>query len=106
MSRFDDFRCATPLRRLNKFVQILLALCLIAGLNTLATRHYLREDISRQGAFSLSPETMAYLRSLKEPVQVIVTRGAAQRRSSRFSAVTWAESSPSTAKPPGRAGAK
>ncbi|MFA5256515.1 MAG: GldG family protein [Opitutales bacterium] len=73
MSRLDDFRFANPLRRLNKFVQILLALGLIAGLNTLASRHYWRQDLSRNGTYSLSPETLAYLRGLKEPVHVVVT---------------------------------
>jgi hypothetical protein len=73
MSRLDDFRYATPLRRLNKFVQILLALTLLFGLNTLASRHYWRQDLSRRGAYSLSPETLAYLHALKEPVNVVVT---------------------------------
>jgi len=73
MSRLDDFRYATPLRRLNKFVQLLLALGLLVGLNTLASRHYMREDLSRHGTYSLSPETLAYLHALKNPVSVIVT---------------------------------
>ena len=73
MSKLDDFRYATPIRRLNKFVQILLALTLLVGINALASRHYWRQDISRHGAFSLSPETLAYLHALKEPVNVVVT---------------------------------
>jgi hypothetical protein len=73
MSRLDDFRYATPLRRLNKLVQLLLALCLIAGINALASRHYFRADLARQGVYSLSPESMAYMRELKGPVHVVVT---------------------------------
>ncbi len=73
MSRLDDFRYATPLRRLNKLVQLLLALCLIAGVNALASRHYFRADLARQGVYALSPESMAYLRELKAPVHVVVT---------------------------------
>jgi hypothetical protein len=72
MSRLDDFRYATPLRRLNKLVQIVLALTLLFGLNTLASRHYWRQDISRTSAYSLSPETLAYLHALKEPVNIVV----------------------------------
>lgn len=73
MSRLDDFRYATPIRKLNKFVQLLLALCLFVGINTLASRYYWREDISGRSVFALSPETLAYLGALKEHVDVIVT---------------------------------
>jgi hypothetical protein len=73
MSKLDDFRYAMPLRHLNKFAQIVLTLTLLFGLNALAARHYWRQDISRHGAYSLSPETLAYLRALKEPVTVVVT---------------------------------
>ena len=73
MSKLDDFRYANPIRQLNKFAQIVLTLTLLFGLNALAARHYWRQDISRHGAYSLSPETLAYLHALKEPVTVIVT---------------------------------
>ncbi len=73
MARMDDFRYAMPVRRLNKFVQILLALTLLFGLNVFAARHYLRQDVSRHGVYSLSPETLAYLHTLKEQVNVVVT---------------------------------
>lgn len=73
MSKFDDFKFAMPVRRLNKIVQILLVLTLLVGLNTIAARHYIRQDISRHSAYSLSPETVAYLHSLKEPVGVVAT---------------------------------
>jgi hypothetical protein len=73
MARMDDFRYATPVRRLNKLAQILLALTLLFGLNIFAARHYWRQDISRHGAYSLSPETLAYLHALKEKVNVVAT---------------------------------
>jgi ABC-type uncharacterized transport system involved in gliding motility auxiliary subunit len=73
MSRLDDFKYAMPLRRLNKVVQIVLTLTLLVGLNTFAARYYLRQDISRRGVYSLSPETLAYLKALREPVKIIAT---------------------------------
>jgi len=73
MSRLDDFKYAMPLRRLNRLIQIVLTLTLLIGLNTFAARHYFREDISRRGVYSLSPETLAYLKTLKEPVKIIAT---------------------------------
>lgn len=51
----------------------MLALTLLLGLNTLASRHYWRQDISRRSEYSLSPETLAYLHALKEPVNVVMT---------------------------------
>lgn len=69
----DDFRTANPLHRLNRAVQIVLALGLLLGLNALNTRSYWRSDLSRTGLYSLSPETTAYLHALDQPVHVIVT---------------------------------
>jgi len=70
---WEDFRTVNGIQRLNRALQIILALCLIGGLNYLANQYYFREDLTRSRAFSLSPETQAYLNSLNVPVRVIVT---------------------------------
>jgi len=73
MGRLDDFRSANPLHKLNRSVQSVLALGRIGGRNALNTRFYWRSDLARQGLYSLSPETLAYLHGLGEPVHGIVT---------------------------------
>lgn len=68
--RFDDFKYATRVRALNLWAQIALGAMLFAGLNFLAARHYVNFDLSRDGAHSLSPESAAYVKGLKEPVEI------------------------------------
>lgn len=73
--RFDDFKYATRVRALNLWVQIALGAALFAGLNFLAARHYANFDLSRDGAHSLSPESVAYVKGLKEPVEIYAVFG-------------------------------
>ncbi|GHC02359.1 GldG family protein [Cerasicoccus arenae] len=73
MSALDDFRVARWVKRMNRFIQITLALTLAVALNVIAAKHFLREDITRTHRYSLAPETLAYLQQIKEPIRIIVT---------------------------------
>ncbi len=68
--RFEDFKVTTRVRRLNLWLQILLGILLYAGLNFLAARHYSRWDVSENRRNSLSPESVAYVKNLREPVEI------------------------------------
>lgn len=74
MSRFDEFRHARWFKALNRTTQILLAVILVMALNYIASVQFTRSDLTHNHRFSLSAETLAYLRNLSEPVQIIVTR--------------------------------
>lgn len=73
MNPLSDFKKANFYHRLNRMVQIVLALTLILGINYTATRYYTRGDLSQDRTYSLSAETLAYLRHLNDDVKVIVT---------------------------------
>lgn len=68
-----SFRTVRWLRSFNLFAQAVLLLSLFGGLNYLALHYGWRFDLTRSHRHSLSPETIAYLQALKEPVRVIVT---------------------------------
>ena len=57
----------------NRIAQLILSLCLIIGLNLLATKHFKRIDLTRTGDYTLAAESKAYIRQLEEPVKIIVT---------------------------------
>jgi hypothetical protein len=46
---------------------------LVGGLNYLAGSHSWRFDLTRYRRYSLSPESLSYLRELSRPVQIVVT---------------------------------
>jgi ABC-type uncharacterized transport system len=69
----DSFRAARWIRTLNLALQAILFLTLIGGLNYLARAHSWRFDLTRYRRFSLSAETLAYLRELSLPVHIVVT---------------------------------
>lgn len=73
MPTLENFRTANWTRRINRVAQIFLAVLAVLAINYLASRYFIREDLSRQSIYSLSPETVAYLRTIREPVEVIVT---------------------------------
>lgn len=73
MSSFDSFRTARWIRTLNLVLQAVLFITLFGGLNYLARNHSLRYDLTSQRRYSLSPETLAYLRTLATPVRIVVT---------------------------------
>jgi ABC-type uncharacterized transport system involved in gliding motility auxiliary subunit len=72
-SRFNEFRFARRVRAINRLVQILLSLSLIIALNFISANYFKRFDLTKSGAYTLAPESKAYIRQLKEPVEIIVT---------------------------------
>ena len=79
MSVFENFRAVRWIRTVNLLLQAALFLTLFGGLNYLANSHGWREDpwrydLTRYRRYSLSPETLAYLKELSRPVRIIVTR--------------------------------
>lgn len=73
INKFNEFRVARRFRLLNRSIQILLGLCLVASLNYLAAKYFDRIDLTQSGTYTLAPESKAYIRALSEPVDIIVT---------------------------------
>ena len=75
MSSPDSFRTARWIRTINLVLQAVLFLTLFGGLNYLARNLHWRRDLTQHRSFSLSPETLSYLRQLDRPVQIVATVG-------------------------------
>lgn len=74
MSAFDSFRTVRWFRTFNLVLQAVLFVTLFGGLNYLSLNHgWGRFDLTLNRRYSLSPETLAYLRNLNQPVRVVVT---------------------------------
>ncbi len=73
ISRLNDFRVARRFRAVNRALQIVFSISLIFALNFLSSKYFTRFDLTESGAYTLAPESKAYLRELKEPVSIIVT---------------------------------
>lgn len=73
INRFNEFRLARRFRVANRAVQIVLGLCLIASLNFLAAKYFGRTDLTQSGTYTLAPESKAYIREVKEPIDIILT---------------------------------
>jgi len=69
----ESYRSVRWLRTINLMLQAVLFLTLFGGLNYLSTIFHLRYDLSEHRRYSLSPETVSYLRELKRPVRIVVT---------------------------------
>ncbi|MCC5838780.1 MAG: GldG family protein [Opitutales bacterium] len=69
----EKFQYANPIRRLNRVVQVILALGAALGINLVAYHNYHRADLTGGHLYSLSAETLAYLEDLRSPVHIIVT---------------------------------
>jgi len=69
----DRLRTSRWMRTLHLILQAALFLTLVIGLNFLARSHTWRFDLTRFRRFSLSPETLSYLRDLPRPVHIVVT---------------------------------
>src|SRR5213082_1323471 len=74
MSPLDSFRAVRWLRTFNLVLQSVLVLSFFAGLNYVAKNHAWRFDLTKHHTFSLSPETLAYVKDLERPVHIIVTQ--------------------------------
>lgn len=73
MKRWEVFQFANRIKRANHWIQVVLILSLILGLNHLALKHFYRFDLTHNHRFALSPETKAHLREMQTPVQIIST---------------------------------
>ena len=73
MSAWQSFRATRWLRTANLVLQAVLLLTFFAGLNYVAQNHPRRFDLTRARKFSLSPETLSYVRNLPRPVHAILT---------------------------------
>lgn len=73
MLTLDSFRAARWLRTFNLVLQAILFLTFFGGLNYVARNRPWRFDLTQQRKFSLSPETLSYIRNLPRPVHVVVT---------------------------------
>lgn len=73
MLDLDDYKKARVFCRTNRIAQIVLSVAFVIALNFLAAHFFFRKDITHQNKYSLSPETLAYLRAIDEPIDVFVT---------------------------------
>ncbi|MEO6569094.1 MAG: GldG family protein [Opitutaceae bacterium] len=73
MALLDSFRATRWVRTLNLMLQAVLFFTLCLGLNYLARGHAWRYDLTKHRRFSLSAETLSWIRQLKQEVHVYVT---------------------------------
>lgn len=69
----DSSRAARWIRTLNLVLQAVLFMTFVGGLNYLAGSHPWRFDLTRYHRYSLSAETLSYLRELSRPILIVVT---------------------------------
>jgi hypothetical protein len=69
----ESFRATRWVRTLNLILQAVLVLTLFGGLNYVAKNHPSRFDLTEHRKFSLSPETLSYIKNLQRPVHIILT---------------------------------
>jgi hypothetical protein len=69
----DSSRAARWIRTLNLILQAVLFLTFVGGLNYLARTHAWRFDLTRYRRYSLSAETLSYVRELSRPILIVVT---------------------------------
>ena len=69
----DSFQSNRYVWAVNLFLQALLILVLVVGINYLGMKYFERIDLTRNRVYSLSAESLSYLKQLQEPVHVIVT---------------------------------
>lgn len=67
-----DFLSARRNAKISRCLQIFLGLTLLIGLNYLAFQHFVRHDITYHKRFSLSPESLAYIKKIQSPIDVFV----------------------------------
>lgn len=68
-----SFRSVRWTRTANFFLQAVLLLTLFASLNYIARHYAWRFDLTHNHRYSLSPETLSYLKNFQRPVSVVVT---------------------------------
>ena len=75
MPAIHGFRTTRWVRTANLLLQAVLFLTLVAGINYVAGNQLWRYDLTRYRRYSLSPETLAYVKDLQSPVRLVVTVG-------------------------------
>jgi hypothetical protein len=73
MSKWESYQFANRLKLGNHWLQVILILAFIGGLNYLAIRHFHRIDLTENHRYALSPETKAYIQEIADPVEIVVT---------------------------------
>ena len=76
MPSLESFRAVRWLRTINLVLQAALVVSFFGGLNYVARNHAWRFDLTKQRKFSLSAETLSYVKNLQRPVHIIVTTSA------------------------------
>lgn len=76
MSRFDNFYFANRLRWLNRGLQIIFSLTLGLGILYLSSLYFNRWDLTAKHRYSLSAETVAYLKNISQELNIYVTFSA------------------------------
>jgi ABC-type uncharacterized transport system involved in gliding motility auxiliary subunit len=70
----ESFRTVRWIRTLNLVLQAVLFTTLFGGLNYIARNHpSFRFDLTRHRSYSLSPETLSYVKNLSRPASIVVT---------------------------------
>ncbi len=70
---FESFQSNRWLRRLNSVLQFTFILILFGSINYLSLKHFKRIDLTKNHAYTLSAETLAYIENLKAPINIYVT---------------------------------
>ncbi|MEO6246268.1 MAG: GldG family protein, partial [Opitutaceae bacterium] len=73
MALVESFRAVRWVRTLNLVLQAVLFLTFFGGLNYVAKNHPSRFDLTAQRKFSLSPESLSYIKNLQRPVHLVMT---------------------------------
>lgn len=73
MNTKEDFKNTRKIKKISRILNIFLTITFVLGLNILASKYYFRKDLTENKIYSLSPETLAYIKKLKKPVEVFVT---------------------------------
>src|SRR5258708_34817092 len=73
MAVFESFRAVRWLRTINLVLQAVLFLTFFGGLNYVARNYAWRFDLTRRRKFSLSPETLSYIKTLRRPIHIVVS---------------------------------
>lgn len=69
----EDFKYINLTNKIRLITNSILIISLFIGLNIIASNYYLRKDLTENRFYSLSPETLAYLNKLNQPIEIIVT---------------------------------
>ena len=73
MRFWESYQVVNRLKQANYWIQVLLIISFIFGLNYLALHHFKRFDLTRDHRYALSPETKAYLQEVRDPIRFIIT---------------------------------